>query len=113
MRQWIAAVISEDRLQKALVFLAESDELSAELKGNVARCEFLAKRVRARKFLLANGGSVESRKAVAEESEEVARAEDDLAKAIVEHEKIRAKRTTEALIVEVFRTLEASRRQGQ
>ena len=53
------------------------------------------------------------RKSHAEVDLSVQKAEDTRAKAIVAYEKVlRAKRQTEALIVEVYRTTEASRRQG-
>jgi hypothetical protein len=105
-------VISEDRLQKALAYLSTTDEPAAELKAQVARKEYLCKRIRARKFLLANGGSVESKKAVAEDSAEVAEAENELGQAIVAFEKVKAKRATEELIVEVWRSVNANRRAG-
>lgn len=104
-------MISEERLEKALTFLATTDERSADLKGQVARKEYGAKLARSKIYLVSEG-SVEARKAKAEVSVEVEQAEDELAQAIVEHEKVKAKRATEELIVEVWRSVEASRRQG-
>lgn len=105
-------MISEERMEKALKFLASTDEETAEAKTQVARCEFLAKRVRARKFLESEGSSVEARKAVAETSPEVEEADENLVMAILAFEKLRSKRMTEELIVETWRTCEASRRMG-
>lgn len=104
-------MISEARLEKALTMLATSDEQIAELKADVARKEYLCKMARSREFLSAEG-SVEARKASAEISDSVQLAEDLLSTAIVDFEKLRAKRATEELIIITWRTMEASRRQG-
>lgn len=104
-------MISEDRLQRALTFLATSDEQAAEMKADVARKEYLCKLARSREFLSAEG-SVEARKATAEISDSVQLAEDMLATAIVEFEKLRCKRITETLVVEVWRSVSANKRVG-
>lgn len=104
-------MISEERLSKALTYMAQTDEQAAELKGGVARAEYLCKLARARAFILAEG-SVDLRKALAEKTETVMEAEETLADAIVAFEKIKAKRATEELIVEVWRSVNANRRQG-
>lgn len=105
-------MITEDRLQKALTYLAETDEEVAELKGNVERQEYFKKRVRAAEFLSASG-PVEERKAKAEVSKDVEDIEHDYTRALVAYEHIAAKRKTEALIVDVWRSMNANRRQGQ
>ena len=104
-------MISEERLTKALTYLAETDEESAELKADVARREYRCKLARARGFVEAEG-SVEARKAAAELSDHVITAEEDLVTAIVAFEKVKAKRATEELIVEVWRSVSANRRVG-
>lgn len=105
-------MISEERLQKALTYLAETDEPSALLKADVARKEYACKLGRSIEFIEANG-SVELRKAVADSSTRVVRAEEELVMAILAYEKIKAKRATQELVVEVWRSLNANRRQGQ
>lgn len=105
-------MIGENRLQQALTYLAETDEESAELKGDVARKEYLLERAEARSYLLAKGGTVKEREADAECSQLVLEAQDAHVGAIVKHEAIRAKRATEALIIEVWRSLQANRRAG-
>ena len=104
-------MISQSRLEKALTYLAETDEPIAEAKGEIQRLENLIKRVNYRLFLSASG-SVEARKAEAGKSEETARLEEELVAAVVKYESLRAKRETEATIIDVFRTLESSRRKG-
>ncbi len=104
--------ISDERLQKALTYLAETDEESAMLKTDVERQEYIKKRTRAIGFLSA-AGNVEERKAKAEVSDEVESAEHDYTRALQKHEAMAAKRKTEALIVEVWRSCNANRRQAQ
>ena len=105
-------MISDTRLEQAMHYLATTDAESAELKGNVARAEYICKSARARAFLMADEcrKNVESRKADAETSQLVKEAEESYAEAVVAFEKVRAKRTTETLIVEVWRSLQANRR---
>jgi hypothetical protein len=104
-------VIQDDRLEKALRYLATTDERCAELKGNVERQDYICKLVRAKEFV-STTGPVEQRKALTEQSETVQRAEEVRVNAVIAFEKIRAKRQTEALIVEVWRTEQANRRVG-
>lgn len=104
-------MISDERMEKALKYLATTDEEAAEAKTQVSRAEYLAKRVRARQFLLAEG-NIEVRKATAETSQEASSADEELANAILAYEKIRARRTTEELVIEVWRSLGANRRAG-
>lgn len=104
-------MISQSRLEKALVFLSETDEEVAQAKGEILRLENLIKRVNYRLFLSASG-SVEARKAEAGKSEETARLEEELVSAVVKYESLKAKRDTEAGIIEVWRSLESSRRKG-
>ena len=104
-------MISQQRLEKALTYLAETDEEVAQAKGEILRLENLIKRVNYRLFLSASG-SVEARKAEAGKSEETARLEEELVSAVVKYESLKAKRDTEAGIIEVWRSLESSRRKG-
>lgn len=104
-------MVSDERMEKALKYLATTDEEAAEAKTQVSRAEYLAKRVRAREFLLAEG-NVEHRKALAETSPGAVVADESLANAILAYEKLRAKRTTEELVIEVWRSVGANRRAG-
>lgn len=104
-------MISQDRLERALRYLAETDEQVAEAKGEILRLENLIKRVNYRLFLSASG-SVEARKAEAGKSEETARLEEELVSATVKYEGLRAKRDTESAVIDCWRTLESSRRKG-
>jgi hypothetical protein len=105
-------MISEERLEKALRFLAESDEDFAESKVHMLRLDYALELARKREFLTAEGNN-EERKAKAESSDHVQTVQGTYLDAVGAFEKKRAKRATEELIVEVWRSLEASRRQGR
>jgi hypothetical protein len=96
-------------MEAAMEFLAETDEKYAEIKTLVLRCEILAKRTRSRIFLTVDG-SVELRKAKAEIHGEVCTADDTYIEAMREFETLKARRSRAEILIDVFRTLEASRR---
>lgn len=104
-------IITEQQLERALEFLASTDEPQAHQKADVERAEILRKRVRAKVFLTAEG-SVEARRATAETSPETAAADDDYIAALVKYEGTKAKRERADIVVRVFQTLSANRRQG-
>ena len=105
------ALPDEERLGMAMGFLADTDDEYAEAKANVERSEILRKRARARCFLLADG-SVEQRKATTETAADVANADDSYVSAVEVFEKLRAKRERAELVIDVWRSLEASRRKA-
>ena len=92
-------------------YLSETDEQVAHLRAEVARAEYAAKLARKRVFILSEG-TVAERDAFAECSPEVQKAESRLADTMEAYEKVKAKRQTEVLITEVWRSTEASRRVG-
>lgn len=101
--------ITEERMMNAMTYLAESDDAYAEYKAALLRCEILCKRVRARAFLQEEGSN-EVRKAKAEVNPEVDEADKYLVEATLYLEGLKAKRSRAELLIDVFRTLEASRR---
>ena len=105
-------MISDERLDKAMHYLAETDEAMAEAKTNVERRTWQCKRARAIAYEITTG-AVDERKAAVERTDAVVSAEMGRIDAILECEKLKAKRETEALIVEVWRSLNANRRHGQ
>ena len=90
-------------------FLAETDEGYAEYKAAVLRQEILAKRIRARVFI-SEEGSIELRKAKAEGNQEVIDADGLLVEAVLSFEALKARRSRAEILIDVYRTLEASRR---
>lgn len=104
-------MIAEDRCSRALTYLATTDEPAAELKTDVARKEYAMDLARKRVFLTAEGNN-EERKAQAETSDDVRKAFDAYTEALLAYERMRAKRATESMIVDVWRSVNANRRQG-
>ena len=88
------------------------DEDTAEAKTEVERATWLCKHARALTYEGVEGKSVEDRKMAVERSGAVVQAEERRISAILGFEKLKAKRETEALIVEVWRSLNANRRQA-
>jgi tRNA(Glu) U13 pseudouridine synthase TruD len=97
-------------MEAAMDYLAETDQTYAEAKTQLLFNEILAKRVRARIFVATIEGSVEQRKAVAEGHHEVIQADEGLCQATQEFEALKARRSRAEIVIDVFRTLEASRR---
>ena len=91
-------------------FLAETDEKYALAKADLLRTEILARRVRARVFISMSEGSVEARKAHAEGNPDVIAVDDALVEATVTFEGLKARRSRAEILIDVYRTLEASRR---
>lgn len=105
-------MITEERLTLALQYLATTDRDLADLRAEVLRSEYLVKTQRHFAFLAADGNN-EERKASAETSGKVIEAQERHVSAVGNYEKLRAKRETESLIIDVWRSENANRRQGQ
>jgi hypothetical protein len=92
-------------------FLTETDIPFAEAKTQLMRCEIICKRVRARVFVTGMG-SVENRKAEAEGHGEAIQADDAYIAATLAFESLKARRSRAEIVIDVWRTLEASRRKS-
>ena len=106
-------MISEQRLEKALSFLAETDETNAEANANVKYLDRLLKRKKA----LHITGNIEDKSISAKEQSYYAsniykNAVDEIFNAEVKASTLENKRDKEGLIIDLFRTLEASRRKN-
>lgn len=104
-------MISDDRLQAAMVYRAETDLTCAELETEVARQEFKIKQIKAQVFLHSEG-TVDARKAEAELSEATLDAEENYLQAMQDFKAMKYKRETENQVIELWRSLNANRRQG-
>lgn len=102
--------ITQERMELAMNFLADTDDSFAIAKTDVLRAEILCKRARARIFGTAEGSSIEARKSAAEVHKDVIEADDELVRATLEFESVRAKRQRAEIVIEVWRSIEASRR---
>ena len=106
-------MISEQRLEKALSFLAETDETNAEANANVKYLDRLLKRKKA----LHITGNTEDKSISAKEQSYYASniyktAVEEIFTAEVKASTLENKRDKEGLIIDLFRTLEASRRKN-
>jgi hypothetical protein len=105
------SIIDQSRMENAMQFLAESDLPYAQEKMELEQSAILQKRTRARAFL-SGDGSVENRKAAAEVNLEVQAADDRYCECVKAFEELRARRQRAELVIDIFRTLEASRRKA-
>ena len=105
-------MITEDRLEKALKYLSDTDEESAEASANVKYLDRLLKRKKAL-FITAERDlkSISAKELGFYASDIYNSAVDELFNAEVKATTLENKRDKEGLIIDLFRTLEASRRQ--
>ena len=106
-------MITEKRLEESLKYLADTDEKSASANANVKYLDRLLKRKKA----LHITGNKEDKSISAKEqtyyaSDIYKAAVDELFDAEVKSNTLDNKRDKEALIIDLFRTLEASRRKN-
>jgi hypothetical protein len=104
-------VIDQEKMEKAMTYLAETDISYAEAKTNLLRAEILVKRVRARVFVETEGG-VEVRKAKAEGHVDVVTADESLCASTLDFETLKAKRSRAEIVIEVWRSVNASQRKS-
>ena len=104
-------MITEDRLEQALKYLADTDESSAEASANVKYLDRLLKRKKA--LFITGEQTLKSISAKAQgfyASDTYKNAVEELFQAEVKSTTMENKRDKEGLIIDLFRTLEASRR---
>ena len=106
-------MISEKRLEDALKYLADTDESSAKANANVKYLDRLLKR---KKALHITGNkddkSISAKEQTYYASDIYKSAIDELFAAEVEASTIDNRRDKEGLVIDLFRTLEASRRKN-
>ena len=105
------AIITEETVDECIRYMAETDHECAERKAELERSIIYARKARAREFIIAVGNN-ELRKATAEISIEVAEADDRYIDAVKRDASMRNTRATKDLQINVWRSLEASRRRG-
>jgi hypothetical protein len=103
-------MISRDEASTAVRRIAETDPDFAEAKTELERATWLCKHTRALVYELVEGKSVEDRKQAVERHEKVVAVEERRFAAVLSFEKLKAERETKQLIVEVWRSVEATRR---
>ena len=104
-------MITEDRLEKSLAYLAQTDEQSAEASANVKYLDRLLKR---RKALFITGESnlksISAKEQAYYASDDYQKAVQEIYDAEVKANTLENKRDKEGMVIDLFRTLEASRR---
>jgi len=106
-------IVTQQRLEKALHFLAETDTENAQWRGAVLRTEHMAKVAEALAYQqLDKSMTVEDRKRAVLLVPEVQKAHEEHFKAVTEAERLKARRQREVIVIELYRTMEASRRVG-
>lgn len=104
-------MITEAQMEDALRFLAESDQAHAELKTNVERAEYMAKKKKAAIFTLSEG-TVADRQAASETSDEYQLALGSYFTALQDYNTLNNKRATRMILIDVWRSVNASMRRG-
>ncbi len=103
--------VSNTRAEAALLYLADTDELCAYWRSEMQRCEYKAKSMKATAFKLASG-TVAERQAETEVNDKVLQAWNEHVEAIKRYNTIENKRTTETLVLELWRSINANRRKA-
>ena len=101
----------EERMSRALAFLAETDAEFADVRVQVLRTEYLVDVAESLAFKLLEGG-VEERKKAAKANPEVQQKFEEHLQAVRHFEFLRARRKRAELSFEMYRSLNANRRQG-
>ena len=103
--------VSQERMERALTYLAQTDEEYAKAKALVEGLKESMKPVKANLFLRFKGG-VSEREQMALGHPDYAIHIEKYQQAIQDFEYIRAKRLTETLIVDCWRSLNSARGKG-
>jgi hypothetical protein len=104
-------LINEQRLEKAMNYLVDTDFECANYKVDAERWKYIAKRNKAH-VILAETGTAQVKDARAEITQVVSDAEDAYFDCLRLYEQMSAKRKTEQLVIEVWRTEQANLRKG-
>jgi len=105
-------MINEQRVQDAIDYLVKTDFECADAKVNAERFKYLGKRRRAIVVLSLKDGTAQVKEATAETASEVIEADDEYFKCLQTYEQMSAKRKTEQLVIEVWRTEQANLRKA-
>lgn len=104
-------IISLETLEKALDFIAQSDHEYGQWKAMMLRTEYMAE-VREALVYKTLEGSIEDRKRAAKCDEEVRKAWEEHFQCVAKFEVLKARRARAAITVDLWRSMEATRRVG-
>lgn len=103
--------LTEARMEEALNFMADSDENLANLLADMERAEWRAKATRQAIFVTLTG-TVADREARACIHEETEKAQQHYFTAVQAYNSLRNKRATEQIVIDCWRSINASRNRG-
>jgi len=98
----------EEKVERALPFLRDTDEEHAKAKARVKGLERKEKTIKAVKFLDAHGSSVAEKEAVVHASNEYKQWTEDYENAVYDEQILANKRKRAELTIEVWRSVNAS-----
>lgn len=104
-------MISQNRMEQSLTYLAQTDSDAAEAHAEYERSKEAAKSIFA-VLVGSQTGTVAEKEAFAYEHEKYKKAKEMEFECLNAWQAIKNKRSTESILIEVFRTQEASRRKG-
>ena len=104
-------MISDTRAEKALRYLAETDEICAKMKADMERAEYMYKSMRETVFKISTG-TVAERQAEAVTHESTIKAHDAFVTSIKNYNAVANKRATEVIVIDCWRTIQSNRRAG-
>jgi hypothetical protein len=105
-------MIPYSRVEKALQFLAETDEEAAELKADVERAAHFVKRAKSL-VVLHTSGTGPIKQATAETDPTVEKASEEYFVAIKNNSAMINKRKLQELVIDVWRSINSARNKGQ
>lgn len=105
-------IVTDERLEKSLQFLIDTDKEHGELRGYQKALEKKEKIILANESLKAKGSSMAENKAIAESSEEYKKHIEEYETTCQEFFIIDARRATAEKIIDVWRTQNANQRRG-
>lgn len=104
--------INQERMEAALQYLIDTDFEFAQLDGEVKQTENKADLAKQIAFVRSEGSNIKEKEAKAEMSEGYQNALDAHTSAYIAFKKVKAKRDTAQTVIDVWRSLNAARRQG-
>ena len=96
----------------SIQYLAETDEQFGKLKGRMKGLEYRLKVCKAQEFLKATGTSASANEQRAYASDAYITMLQEYENSVIEYETVAAKRETRVLTIEVWRSQNANKRQG-
>lgn len=105
-------MVNEPQMEAALAYLAESDLEFAHAKTALMRAEFMEECAEDMVFLSLTEGTVEEKKRRANVSDEHKKSQEDVFTASTHFEKLKARRARAMIVIEVWRSINSSRKAG-